>query len=49
MLFDLENDPKQECPITNKNIEDYMIQLMIDLMKENDCPDEQYERLGLSK
>jgi len=47
MLFDLENDPNQLHPINDKNIEEYMISLMIKLMRKNDCPEEQFERLGL--
>ena len=48
MLFDLDNDPKQQCPINNPEVEKKMIRHMIALMKENDSPSEQYERLGIS-
>ncbi len=48
MLFDLHHDPEQNNPIHDKVIENRMIQLMITLMKENDAPVEQYERLGLN-
>jgi len=47
MLFDLETDPKQENPIDDPAIEKRMIELMVGLMKANDCPPEQFERLGL--
>ena len=47
MLFDLDSDPEQLTPIKNPAVEDIMIKHMIRLMKENDCPAEQYERLGL--
>lgn len=47
LLFDLENDPKQLNPIKDENIEKVMKKLMIKLMKENDCPFEQFERVGL--
>lgn len=47
ILFDLENDPNQENPIDDKNIEEKMIGYLVKLMKENDAPIEQYERLGL--
>lgn len=47
LLFDLENDPKQENPIKDVEIETYMIDMMIELMAANECPIEQYERLGL--
>lgn len=46
-LFDLKKDPHQENPIDNKEIETKMIKLMIQLMKDNDAPDEQFQRLGL--
>ena len=46
-LYDLQNDPKQEHPIEDNEIEQIMIQHMISLMKENDCPGEQFIRLGL--
>jgi hypothetical protein len=48
-LYDLEKDPKQENPVEDREIEDRMIRLMIKLMKENDCPTEQFERMGLSE
>ncbi len=48
LLFDLHNDPKQASPIDDAKIENYMIDLMIDLMKKSDSPIEQYERLGLT-
>jgi arylsulfatase A-like enzyme len=47
ILFDLENDPMQEHPITDSEIERRMIQLLVQLMNESDAPIEQYERLGL--
>jgi arylsulfatase A-like enzyme len=49
MLFDVEHDPKQEHPIHDPVIEERMIRLMVDLMKHNDCPKEQFERLGLEQ
>lgn len=48
-LYDLYNDPKQENPIQNKEIEKEMIKNMIRLMIENDCPEEQFVRLGFKK
>jgi hypothetical protein len=49
VLFDLENDPKQENPIRDKLLEKKMSEHMVRLMKQNDAPKEQYERLGLKK
>ena len=48
MLFDLSTDPGQLHPITDPAAEDYMISHMVRLMRENDAPVEQYERLGLT-
>jgi arylsulfatase A-like enzyme len=48
MLFDLQNDPKQEHPLDDPAIEEMMVKHMVRLMKENDAPPEQFERLGLS-
>ncbi|MCT4596441.1 MAG: sulfatase [Vallitalea sp.] len=47
LLFDLENDPYQEKPIIDKEVEEDLKEKMIELMEENDAPVEQYERLGL--
>jgi arylsulfatase A-like enzyme len=47
LLFDLENDPQQLVPINNSKIESKMIEHMVRLMKQNDAPSEQFERLGL--
>ncbi len=47
MLFDLEADPHQENPIVDSEIEKRMMKLLVELMNKNDCPREQFERLGL--
>jgi hypothetical protein len=47
MLFDLQSDPGQENPIVDEAVERRMIRLMVQLMRENDAPREQFERLGL--
>ena len=49
LLFDNENDPEQLYPLLNEALEDRMIQKMINAMKANDCPKEQYIRLGIEK
>ena len=46
-LFDLLSDPTQENPIDDPEIEKEMIKHLIDLMKKNDAPKEQYERLNV--
>lgn len=47
VLFDLLKDPGQTYPINDQKTEVRMIQNMIELMKDNDAPREQYIRLGL--
>jgi arylsulfatase A-like enzyme len=47
LLFDLSKDPFQEDPILDLSVEKMMIAKMIELMKQNDAPLEQYERLGI--
>lgn len=47
LLFDLAHDPKQNQPIEDHTVTAYMIKEMLDLMVQNDAPDEQYIRLGL--
>ena len=47
LLFDMKNDPKQEHPLQDEAVEQMMIEKMVALMKANDAPAEQYQRLGL--
>ncbi len=47
MLFDLQNDPHQQHPIDDSQQQLRMIELMRKLMKANDAPKEQFERLGI--
>jgi hypothetical protein len=47
MLFDLQADPAQDRPITDPAVEGRMVEHMVRLMRENDAPAEQFERLGL--
>jgi len=47
LLFDLQNDPTQENPIDDPEIEEKMIKHLVDLMKKNDAPNEQFERLNV--
>lgn len=48
LLFDLQNDPGQLHPITDAEVEQHMIRLLIHLMRDNDAPPEQFHRLGLA-
>ena len=47
LLFDLQNDPLQQRPIRDAAVEKMMIDHLVRLMKENDSPKEQFERLEL--
>lgn len=47
LLFDMKEDPNQERPLDDGEIKAYMANLLQRAMKENDCPPEQFERIGL--
>ena len=47
MLFDLTGDPLQEHPIRDTEAERRMIAHLVRLMRENEAPEEQFQRLGL--
>lgn len=47
MLFDLQEDPGQEHPLDDPEVEEMMIDHLIAQMQANDAPVEQYTRLGL--
>lgn len=47
MLYDLEKDPQQTTSIQDTVVEVRMANLLVQAMKENNCPVEQYERIGL--
>ena len=47
LLFDVAADPGQLNPIDDPAAEARMADTMVDLMRANDAPVEQYERLGL--
>ncbi|MCO6188523.1 sulfatase [Rhizobium sp. L1K21] len=47
LLFDLQTDPEQTAPLQDDALETRMATLLVELMRENDAPLEQFERLGL--
>lgn len=49
LLFDIEQDPKQEHPIDDPSVEKQMTKHLIAEMEATEAPLEQYERLGLRK
>ncbi len=48
MLFDVIADPKQAHPLSDPQIEAKMVEHLRRLMRWNDAPPEQFERLGLA-
>ncbi len=48
-LYDLNNDPAQEHPIQDPQVEARLSREMKRLMEENDAPEEQFVRLGLEQ
>jgi hypothetical protein len=48
LLYDLEADPRQERPVRDAEAEQRMTAHLVRLMRENDAPPEQFERLGLA-
>ena len=47
LLFDLNTDPSQLKPLRSREVEARMIEMMLSEMVRNECPSEQYQRLGL--
>lgn len=47
LLYDLETDPGQTTPLRDAALEMRMADLLVRLLRENDAPPSQYERLGL--
>ncbi len=48
LLFDTEADPGQLSPVEDAAVEADMVDRLVDLMRANDAPPEQYERVGLA-
>jgi arylsulfatase A-like enzyme len=47
LLFDLMEDPNQQHPLIDDELELHMIELLLALMRANHAPSSQYARLGL--
>lgn len=47
LIYDLEADPEQNHPIDDAALELTLATLLVQLMRENDAPESQFERLGL--
>ena len=48
LLFDTQTDPAQEHPLSDPIIEQKMLDHLVGLMRANNAPSEQYERLGVT-
>jgi Arylsulfatase A and related enzymes len=48
-LYDIKSDPRQERPLDDLEVEARMARLLARAMRENDCPEEQFARLGLPR
>jgi arylsulfatase A-like enzyme len=46
-LFDLKSDPEQNNPLIDNELERQFIKILVELMKQNDAPIEQYSRLEI--
>lgn len=49
LLFDVQNDPRQQKPLEDEDVRQRLIEQAITLMQQADTPAEQYDRLGLPK
>ncbi|WP_106401271.1 sulfatase-like hydrolase/transferase [Actinocorallia populi] len=49
LLYDLENDPEQRTPLIDDDLELRMATLLTRLLRIEEAPPEQYERLGLPR
>lgn len=47
-LYDLQSDPRQERPVDDPAAEKEMVAHLVQLMRANDAPLEQFDRLGLN-
>jgi arylsulfatase A-like enzyme len=47
LLFDVESDPQQQAPLTDAELEDRLLRQLVELMRANDAPPEQFQRLGV--
>jgi arylsulfatase A-like enzyme len=47
MLFNIDADPRQEHELDDPAVEERMLQLLRQCMRESEAPAEQYERLGV--
>jgi arylsulfatase A-like enzyme len=48
-LYDIKNDPRQGEELNDIAMETRMANLLVRAMRENEAPEEQYERIGLKK
>ncbi|WP_159888612.1 sulfatase [Paenibacillus puerhi] len=49
LLFQIESDYGQQKPIRDEKLESYYVKQLIEAMRDENCPEEQFIRLGLSE
>lgn len=49
MLYDLQNDPKQQTKLNDPAVEQRLCEQMAELMSQCDAPPEQFDRMGLTR
>ncbi|WP_320129673.1 sulfatase [uncultured Sphaerochaeta sp.] len=49
LLFDVVSDPRQQCPLVDKEITERLLEAAVMLFDENDAPVELYEYFGFPK
>jgi hypothetical protein len=48
-LFDVQTDPEQQTPLSDPAVEDRLLHYLVQLLRENDAPTEQFQRLGIEQ
>ena len=49
LLFDLQNDPAQLCPLDNAAEKQRLLNALAVLLQDSDAPAEAYDRYGLAR
>jgi hypothetical protein len=49
MLFNVQDDPQQQTPLADAEVEDRLLRHLVALMQGNDAPSEQFQRLGIAE
>lgn len=49
LLYDLQEDPAQQCPLDSEGSEKRMVRLLREALTASDAPTDQFERLGIPR